>query len=194
MASIDNTTIKNLAVFEKIKSKREIYKKGSSDKKQEKSLTHANIQEISNSSKEINMRHSSPTNFSNRTCSSPESITAQSTPFQMSDVEDEIQGMRRKQSNILITTQQFYHSNSCKLLDEFDADLTQATRSEVDSKINPAIPDSPKNLLSEKSFNADSDSPDTIRSEFRGRKIYTKRALSISTEKHNSDDTSNNDI
>lgn len=28
MASIDNTKIKNLAVFEKIKSKREIYKKG----------------------------------------------------------------------------------------------------------------------------------------------------------------------
>lgn len=192
MVLIDNTKIRNLVVFEKIKSKRKIYKKGSSDKKQEKLLTHANIQEVSNSSKEINIRHSSSTNFSNRTCSSPESITAQSTPFQMSDVKDEIQGMRRKQSNILITTQQFYHSNSCKLLDEFDA--TQQTRSEVGSDINPDIPDSPKNSLSEKSFNADSDSPDTIRSEFRGRKISTKRALSILTEKHNSDDTSNNDI
>lgn len=193
MASIDNTKIKNLAVFEKIKSKREIYKKGSSDKKQEKSLAHANIQEVSNSSKEINIRHSSPTNFSNRTCSSPESIMAQSAPFQMS-VEDKIQGTRRKQSNILITTQQFYHSNSCKLLDEFDADSTQASRSEVDSEINPNIPNSPKNSLSAESFNADSDSPDTIRSEFRGEKIYTKKALSIYAEKQHSDDTSNNDI
>lgn len=193
MASIDNTKIKNLAVFEKIKSKREIYKKGSSDKKQEKSLAHANIQEVSNSFKEINIRHSSPTNFSNRTCSSPESIMAQNAPFQMS-VEDKIQGTRRKQSNILITTQQFYHSNSCKLLDEFDADSTQATRSEVDSEINPNIPNSPKNSLSAESFNADSDSPDTIRSEYRGGKIYTKKALSIYTEKQHSDDTSNNDI
>lgn len=193
MASIDNTKIKNLSVFEKIKSKREIYKKRSSDKKQEKSLAHANIQEVSNSSKEINIRHSSPTNFSNRSCSSPESIMAQSAPFQMS-VEDKIQGTRRKQNNILITTQQFYHSNSCKLLDEFDADSTQATRSEVDSEINPNIPNSPKNSLSAESFNADSDSSDTIRSEFRGGKIYTKKALSIYTEKQHSDDTSNNDI
>lgn len=79
------------------------------------------------------------------------------------------------------------------MLDEFDADSTQATRSEVDSEINPNIPNSPKNSLSAESFNADSDSPDTIRSEFRG-KIYTKKALSIYTEKQHSDDTSNNDI